>query len=442
VAETHSSFLRGEHRGQPRRLATTGLTVFFTGLSGSGKSTIADALRTEFLRAGARELTMLDGDAVRRRLSPKLVFSREDRDLNILRIGFVAAEITKHGGTVVCAAIAPYDAARKQVRAMVQRHGVFVLVCVATPLSVCEARDPKGLYAKARAGALPNFTGISDPYEPPDDAEIALDTTHLTPQEAARGIFLYLASRGYVESSTTTYFKTPGLGVGAEPVPASPGAPTRKPLILGPSGPEGKSPGGLAIDCKAEQPHFASARAQRGPHPHKLQILSRAKIADFGKDGMVSECKPARRTGQKRVAPRQPLLPATPSAPSRPKDRRLLQAMRLIDSRLGDPQLSVTCLTQELKISHSRLRQLFSAELRMSPKSYIRERRLTHAASLLASSPLSVKEAMAAAGFNDPTHFAKDYKRRFGSVPSASREHLDAEEAQKPARLLIWPTDC
>ena len=180
------------------RNGNTGLTVFFTGLSGAGKSTVANALRAEFIRAGARALTLLDGDVVRQHLSPKLGFSKEDRDLNILRIGFVAAEIMKHGGIAICAPIAPYDAARKKVRAMDQQHGAFVLVHVATSLCVCEARDPKGLYAKARAGALPNFTGISDPYEPPQDADIVIDTTELTAQQAAREIFLYLESRGYV----------------------------------------------------------------------------------------------------------------------------------------------------------------------------------------------------------------------------------------------------
>jgi AraC-like DNA-binding protein len=277
------------------------------------------------------------------------------------------------------------------------------------------------VYAKARAGALANFTGISDSYEPPSDSEIVLDTTHLTPQEAAREIFLYLASRGYVENNATTYFKTPGLGGGAS-------APTRKRPILGPSGPEGKSPGGLAIDCRAEQLHFASARTQRDPRPHKLRIPPPVSIADFGEENVVTECKRPPRAGQGSSPPARPLLPASPLAPSRPKDRRLLQAMRLVDSRLGDPRLSVASLTRELKISQSWLRQLFIAELGMSPKSYIRERRLTHAASLLASSRLSVKEVMVAAGFNDPTHFAKDYKRRFGSLPSAWRGHSDLEK--------------
>lgn len=175
--------------------------MFFTGLSGSGKSTIANILENRLLQAGVRAMTLLDGDVVRKHLSSELGFSKEHRDINIRRIGFVAAEITKHGGVAICAAIAPYDSIRKEVREMVQRYGAFVLVYVATPLPICEARDPKGLYAKARAGALPNFTGISDPYEPPADAEIVLDTSDLTPEEAAQEIFLYLEFHGHVENN-------------------------------------------------------------------------------------------------------------------------------------------------------------------------------------------------------------------------------------------------
>ncbi|MFD0803471.1 adenylyl-sulfate kinase, partial [Streptomonospora algeriensis] len=152
-----------------------GLTVFFTGLSGSGKSTIARGV-AEGIRRSGRTLTLLDGDVVRRMLSAGLTFSRADRDLNVRRIGFVAAEIARHGGVAVCAPIAPYAATRAEVRAMVEEVGDFFLVHVATPLEVCEARDRKGLYAKARAGEIPEFTGISDPYEEPRDAELVLDT--------------------------------------------------------------------------------------------------------------------------------------------------------------------------------------------------------------------------------------------------------------------------
>ena len=153
-----------------------GVTVFLTGLSGAGKSTIADALVAE-LEAGGRPVTVLDGDVVRTHLSSELSFSREHRDLNIRRIGWVAGEVVKHGGTVVVAAIAPYEAAREEARALVEKHGRFVLVHLSTPLEVCEQRDVKGLYAKARAGEIREFTGISDPYEPPSRAEVVVDTS-------------------------------------------------------------------------------------------------------------------------------------------------------------------------------------------------------------------------------------------------------------------------
>ncbi len=153
-----------------------GVTVFLTGLSGAGKSTVADAL-VAGLEAEGRPVTVLDGDVVRTHLSSELSFSREHRDLNIRRIGFVAGEVVKHGGTVVVAAIAPYDGAREEARALVERHGRFVLVHLATPLEVCEARDVKGLYARARAGELTGFTGIDDPYELPARAELVIDTS-------------------------------------------------------------------------------------------------------------------------------------------------------------------------------------------------------------------------------------------------------------------------
>jgi len=137
---------------------------------------------------------------VRKHLSSELGFSREHRDLNIQRIGFVASEVTKNGGIALCAPIAPYDAARKKVRAMIAPLGGFVLVHVATPLEVCEQRDRKGLYAKARAGILKEFTGISDPYEPPDDADLVIDTTATTPDEGANRVILHLERLGYVGS--------------------------------------------------------------------------------------------------------------------------------------------------------------------------------------------------------------------------------------------------
>lgn len=175
-----------------------GFTVFFTGLSGSGKSTIANVLMVKLLEMGGRPVTLLDGDIVRKNLSSELGFSREHRDINIRRIGFVASEITKNRGIAICAPIAPYDAGRKQVRDVIEPHGAFILVYLSTPIEVCEARDRKGLYAKARAGLVQQFTGISDPYETPQDADIVADTSNLTPEEAAQQIFLHLQRMGFI----------------------------------------------------------------------------------------------------------------------------------------------------------------------------------------------------------------------------------------------------
>ncbi len=175
-----------------------GLTVFFTGLSGSGKSTIANVLMTKFLEAGGRPVTLLDGDLVRKHLSSELGFSKEHRDINIRRIGYVASEITKNGGIAICAPIAPYDATRKHVRQMIEPYGGFILVHVATPVAICEQRDRKGLYAKARAGILKEFTGVSDPYEVPGDAEVTINTGELSPEEAAQEIILHLEREGFI----------------------------------------------------------------------------------------------------------------------------------------------------------------------------------------------------------------------------------------------------
>jgi sulfate adenylyltransferase len=184
-------------RRHPAR-AEQGFTVFLTGLSGSGKSTIANVLRVKLLELGGRGVSLLDGDLVRANLSSELGFSKEHRDLNIRRIGFVAAEITRAGGVAICAPIAPYDVVRREVREMVQPCGGFVLVHVATPLETCEARDRKGMYAKARAGIIKEFTGISDPYEVPEDADVVIDTTNLTPEEATREVFHHLARQSYI----------------------------------------------------------------------------------------------------------------------------------------------------------------------------------------------------------------------------------------------------
>ena len=176
-----------------------GFTLFFTGLSGAGKSTLAKIIYAKLVEAGGRPVTLLDGDIVRQHLSSELGFSKEHRDLNVKRIGFVASEITKNGGVAICAPIAPYAETRRIVREMVEEHGDFIEIHVATPLEECEARDRKGLYAKARQGLIPEFTGISDPYEVPENPELRVDTTGLSPMEAAQEIYLYLLREGYLD---------------------------------------------------------------------------------------------------------------------------------------------------------------------------------------------------------------------------------------------------
>jgi sulfate adenylyltransferase len=196
---THEEVSKELQDRHPRR-GEQGFTVFLTGLSGSGKSTIANVLRVKLLEIGGRGVSLLDGDLVRANLSSELGFSKEHRDLNIRRIGFVASEITRGGGVAICAPIAPYDVVRREVREMVQQCGGFVLVHVATPLEVCEARDRKGMYAKARAGIIKEFTGISDPYEVPQDADVVIDTSDLTPADATREVLLHLERQGYISA--------------------------------------------------------------------------------------------------------------------------------------------------------------------------------------------------------------------------------------------------
>jgi len=179
-----------------------GFTLFFTGLSGSGKSTIANAVMVKLLEAGGRPVTLLDGDLVRKNLSSELSFSKEHRDLNILRIGYVASEITKNGGIAICAPIAPYTSTRSQVRDMIEPLGGFLEIHVATSLEVCENRDRKGLYAKARAGLIKEFTGIDDPYETPESPELVIDTVDMSPDEAAHKILLKLESMGLLSART------------------------------------------------------------------------------------------------------------------------------------------------------------------------------------------------------------------------------------------------
>ncbi len=175
-----------------------GLTIFMTGFSGSGKSTIAKVLLVKFMEMCDRPVTLLDGDIVRKNLSSELNYSRQHRNLNITRIGFVASEITKNGGIALCAPIAPYEESRQANRELISRYGGYIEVHVATPLEVCEQRDRKGLYAKARAGKVKGVTGVTDPYIPPSNPELTIDTTNITPMEAVQEILLYLEEQGYI----------------------------------------------------------------------------------------------------------------------------------------------------------------------------------------------------------------------------------------------------
>ena len=175
-----------------------GVTIFLTGLSGSGKSTIAKILYARFLEIVERPVSLLDGDIVRRNLSSELSFSKEHRDINVRRIGFVASEITKNRGVAICAPIAPYSVTRSQIRSIIEAYGGFIEVHVSTPIDVCEKRDRKGMYAKARAGLIKGFTGVDDPYEIPESPELRIDTTELTPDEAAKEILLFLGQKGYI----------------------------------------------------------------------------------------------------------------------------------------------------------------------------------------------------------------------------------------------------
>lgn len=204
-----------------------GLVIFFTGLSGSGKSTLAQALMDRLLERGGRSLTSLDGDVVRRNLSAGLTFSKEDRETNIRRIGWVAAEISRHGGVAVCSPIAPFDATRKQVRQYVEdAGGAFFLVHVATPLEECERRDRKGLYAKARRGEIPEFTGISSPYEEPEDADVRVDTTGRTIEDALDDVIIALRDSGHLdltESSEVSRLDAGAPRTSSAPAPAPEG---------------------------------------------------------------------------------------------------------------------------------------------------------------------------------------------------------------------------
>ena len=197
---SYEGVLQALRKAQPAR-SQRGLTIFFTGLSGAGKSTIAKALMIKLLEMGGRNVTLLDGDLVRKHLSSELGFSKEHRDINVRRIGYVASEVTKHGGIAICAPIAPYTATRRAVREMIEPLGGFFETYICTSIEVCEGRDRKGLYAKARAGLVKEFTGISDPYEIPEHPEVMLDTSMLSIDESVQQILLRLERDGYVHGT-------------------------------------------------------------------------------------------------------------------------------------------------------------------------------------------------------------------------------------------------
>ncbi len=194
---TFPEVLEALQRSYPPR-SQQGLTLFFTGFSGSGKSTLARIIYAKFIEEGKRPVTLLDGDVVRLNLSSELGFSKKDRNTNVRRIGYVASEITKNRGVAICAPIAPYRDIRREVRNKIEEYGSFIEIHVSTSIEECESRDRKGLYAKARKGIIPEFTGISDPYDVPESPEIRIDTKDVSPVQAAQDIYLYLIREGYI----------------------------------------------------------------------------------------------------------------------------------------------------------------------------------------------------------------------------------------------------
>ena len=225
------SVARELRRARPPR-TQRGLVVFFTGLSGSGKSTIARGLAEALAERGDRTVSLLDGDHVRHLLSAGLTFSRADRDLNIARIGYVAAEVARHGGIAICAPIAPYAQARASAREMAAEVGDFLLVYVSTPVEVCAARDRKGLYAKARAGLIKGFTGVSDPYEEPRDADLVLDTSAMTRRQAIDAVLKLLRSGGWLADAPDEP-AGPSRGPGRQDHRIDDAAGPRRPATLG-----------------------------------------------------------------------------------------------------------------------------------------------------------------------------------------------------------------
>ena len=220
-----------------------GFTVFLTGLPGAGKTTIAHVLMVRLMEMGGRPVTLLDGDIVRKNLSSELTFSKEHRDISVRRIGFVAAEITKNGGIAICSPIAPYAHVRNEVRRVIEEQGGFILIHVATPLEVCEVRDRKGAYAKAREGIIKGFTGISDAYDAPVDAEITIDTTHATPDQCAQLVLLYLEKEGFIMGALEHISKSPHQDDGtSDPATSRVGPETHAGLWQGEEGRTGHKP--------------------------------------------------------------------------------------------------------------------------------------------------------------------------------------------------------
>ena len=298
------SVARELRRARPPR-AERGLAIFFTGLSGSGKSTIARGLAEALTERGDRTVSLLDGNHVRRLLSAGLTFSRADRDLNIARIGYVAAEVARHGGIAICAPIAPFAEARAAVRRMVTEVGDFLLIYVSTPVDVCAARDRKGLYAKARAGLITGFTGVSDPYEEPRDADLVLDTSAMTRQEAVAAVLKLLTTGGWLASpdekaevggagrAALPRGRGAAVGGGAPGRPVRPGRPAALGLILVldagaflEPGPEARAPGTPVLQPRHQrsrhdvplpgQQHEAGYPAHR-ERQHEQQQPARAR---------------------------------------------------------------------------------------------------------------------------------------------------------------------
>jgi len=197
-AITYTRATSGPSNGRMTDRPRDGFTIFLTGLPSAGKTTTAEALRRVLAARTSRLVTLLDADVLRRERWPHLGFSRADREANLRGMAGLAADITKRGGIAICAAIAPYAGVRDELRVSIEPVGGFILVHVATPMPICERRDPKGLYVRARRGEIERFTGISDVYEPPTAPDVVVDTTELSPDAAARRILDHLAVHGYV----------------------------------------------------------------------------------------------------------------------------------------------------------------------------------------------------------------------------------------------------